>query len=81
MANKLRIDGLSNIVLDRDLVQLFTAHGKVLEAQVICDPATGLGSGAGLVDMGSGPQAVAAASALDGSLYMGRKLTVTPSGG
>lgn len=79
MANKLRINGLSNIVLDRELVDLFTSHGTVLQARVICDPATGLGSGGGLVEMGSEPEATAAASALDGREYMGRPLSVTRS--
>lgn len=77
MANKLRIDGLSNIVLDGELQDLFTTHGAVLEARVITDPATGLGSGGGLVEMGSEPEAAAALSALDGVEYMGRPLSVT----
>jgi len=79
MTGKLRIEGLSNIVLDRELLELFAAYGTVLGARIIADPGTGLGCGAGLVEMGSAPQATAAASALDGRHYMGRKLTVTAS--
>lgn len=77
MASQLRINGLSNIVLDRELEALFTTHGTVVEARIIHDPATGLGSGAGMVEMRSEPEATAAATALDGFEYMGRPLSVT----
>ena len=79
MANKLRIEGLSNIVLDAELEHLFKRHGTVLEARIIPDPTTGLGSGGGLVEMGSQSEAAAAASALDGVQYMGRPLSVIRS--
>jgi RNA recognition motif-containing protein len=51
LRGRLRIEGLSNIVLDADLRRLFQPHGTVVDARIIADPVTGLGSGTGLVEM------------------------------
>jgi RNA recognition motif-containing protein len=77
MSASLRVGGLSNIVLDADLIQLFQPHGVVLEARIIPDAATGLGSGSGRVEMRSDAEALAARSSLNGAVYLGRTLTVT----
>jgi hypothetical protein len=34
MSASLRVGGLSNIVLDADLIQLFQPHGAVLKARI-----------------------------------------------
>ncbi|HSZ58721.1 MAG TPA: RNA-binding protein [Tepidisphaeraceae bacterium] len=77
MSQTLQVKGLSNIVLDADLVQLFRQHGTVVCARVIPSPSTGLGSGSGHVEMSSPAEARAASSALDGAEYLGRTLKVT----
>jgi RNA recognition motif-containing protein len=76
MSQTLQVEGLSNIVLDADLVQLFRQHGTVVCANVIHSPSTGLGSGSGRVEMSSPAEARAASSALDGAEYLGRTLKV-----
>lgn len=77
MSGKLQVRGLSNIVLEKELNQLFAPHGRVLDARIIADPVTGLGTGAGVIEMSSEPAAISAAAALNGREYLGRKLTVT----
>ena len=76
MNGRLRVEGLSNIVLDAELRQLFQPHGTVIKAQIIPDPATGLGSGAGLVEMGSESEASTAISSLNGAEHLGRRFIV-----
>ena len=73
----LQIEGLSNIVLDTDLVHLFEPHGTVVTASVTANLLTGLCSGSGRIEMGSQAEARAATAALDGAEYLGRRLKVT----
>jgi RNA recognition motif-containing protein len=79
MNGRLRVEGLSNIVLDAELRQLFQPHGTVINAQIIADPTTGLGSGAGLVEMGSDAEASTAILSLDGAEHLGRRFSVIPA--
>ena len=78
---KLRVEGLSNIILEADLRQLFQPHGSVVSATIVPDAKTGLGSGAGFVEMRSNAEASVASATLNGSEHLGRKLTVTEAGG
>jgi RNA recognition motif-containing protein len=74
--NKLYVGGLSYSVTDGQLQELFSAHGSVESAKVIADKFTGQSRGFGFVEMGSGSEAQAAISALNGTQYEGRSLVV-----
>lgn len=76
MNNKLYVGGLSYSVTDGQLQELFSAHGSVESAKVIADKFTGQSRGFGFVEMGSGSEAQAAISALNGTQYEGRSLVV-----
>jgi len=69
-----------------DLERLFSAHGTVQTVQVMKDRDTGQSKGFAFVEMGSGSEAHAAMSALNGTELKGRSLTVNearpqPEGG
>lgn len=76
MNNKLYVGGLPFSVTDGQLQELFSAHGSVESARVIADKFTGQSRGFGFVEMGSGTEAQAAISGLNGTQYEGRSLTV-----
>ena len=76
MNNKLYVGGLAYSVTDGQLQELFAAHGSVESARVITDKFTGQSRGFGFVEMGSGSEAQAAISSLNGTQYEGRSLTV-----
>ncbi len=76
MAKKLYVGNLPYGVTDRDLQELFGAHGTVASAQVITDRETGRSKGFGFVEMGSGEAADAAIASLNGQDFNGRTLTV-----
>ncbi len=76
MGKKLYVGNLSYNMTDRDLEQLFAAHGTVQSAQVIMDRETGRSKGFGFVEMGSDQEAQAAIAALSGQQHEGRALTV-----
>jgi RNA recognition motif-containing protein len=76
MNNKLYVGGLPYSVTDGQLQELFSAHGTVESAKVIADKFTGQSRGFGFVEMGSGSEAQAAISALNGTQYEGRSLVV-----
>ncbi len=76
MGKKLYVGNLSYDVSSSDLEQMFTPHGAVESAQVIEDRATGQSKGFGFVEMGSGEEAQAAITALNGQDHGGRALTV-----
>ena len=76
MNNKLYVGGLSYSVTDGQLQELFSAPGSVESAKVIADKFTGQSRGFGFVEMGSGSEAQAAISALNGTQYEGRSLVV-----
>ena len=76
MNNKLYVGGLAYSVTDGQLQELFSAHGSVESARVITDKFTGQSRGFGFVEMGSGSEAQAAISSLNGTQYEGRSLTV-----
>ena len=76
MGRKLYVGNLTYGVTDRELEQLFAAHGTVQSAQVIMDRDTGRSKGFGFVEMGSDKEAQAAIAALNGKEVDGRALTV-----
>ena len=76
MATKLYVGNLAYGVSNTDLENMFTPHGTVQSAQVIMDRDTGRSKGFGFVEMGSGTEATAAISALNGKESDGRALTV-----
>src|SRR5260370_20572345 len=76
VAKKLYVGNLSYETTDSDLQNLFVPHGTVQSAQVIMDRDAGRSKGFGFVEMGSGEQAQAAITALNGKEVNGRALTV-----
>lgn len=75
-SRKLYVGGLPYSVSDRQLEELFAAHGTVESARVITDRMTGRSKGFGFVEMSSTAEAEAAAEALNGSDFQGRNLVV-----
>jgi len=76
MNNKLYVGGLPYSVTDGKLQEIFSAHGAVESARVIADKLTGQSRGFGFVEMGSGSEAQAAISGLNGTQLEGRSLVV-----
>jgi cold-inducible RNA-binding protein len=76
MSKKLYVGNLSYTVSNRDLEEMFTAHGAVASANVITDRETGRSKGFGFVEMADEQGAQAAISALHGKAVEGRSLTV-----
>jgi RNA recognition motif-containing protein len=76
MTNKVYVGGLSYATTDKQLEDLFAAHGAVESARVITDRMTGRSKGFGFVEVASGAEAQKAIQALNGSEFDGRSLTV-----
>jgi RNA recognition motif-containing protein len=76
MGSKLYVGGLPYSVTDGRLQELFSAHGTVESANVISDKFTGQSRGFGFVEMSGSGEAQAAISALNGTQFEGRTLTV-----
>lgn len=76
MAKKLYVGNLSYTTLEDDLRDEFTKHGEVLSATLIIDQATGRSKGFGFVEMASDEDAAKAITALNGTLFMDRTITV-----
>ena len=76
MNNKLYVGGLPYSVTEGQLEEIFQAHGTVASAKVISDKFTGQSRGFGFVEMSSGLEAQTAISALNGTQFDGRTLTV-----
>jgi RNA recognition motif-containing protein len=76
MGNKLYVGGLAYSVTEGRLKELFASHGTVESANVISDKFTGQSRGFGFVEMSSGKEAQSAISALNGTQFEGRTLTV-----
>jgi len=76
MGNKLYVGNLAYSVGDKDLEQMFRAHGTVQSAKVIMDRDSGRSKGFAFVEMGSDSEAQAAIDGLNGTDIQGRALTV-----
>jgi RNA recognition motif-containing protein len=78
MSTQLYVGNLGNSVASFDLENLFGDYGTIVFARVKTNPATGMCSGCGVVEMGTDDQADAAVAALHGSHFDGRAMTVRP---
>jgi hypothetical protein len=76
VGKKIYVGNLSYNVGKNELQQMFGAHGTVVSAQVITDRDTGRSKGFGFVEMGTEQEAQAAISALNGTAFDGRNMTV-----
>lgn len=76
MGSKLYVGNLPFSANSSDLDGLFAGYGQVRSAQVIMDRDTGRSKGFGFVEMSSDAEAQAAISALNGTDFQGRALTV-----
>src|SRR5258705_6622559 len=89
MRAKLFVGNLSFNISENDLQDAFAANGKVVEANLMMDRATGRPRGFGFVTMSTPEEAQKAIDALNGKELGGRALTVNiarpredrPSGG
>jgi RNA recognition motif-containing protein len=76
MGTKIYVGGLPYSTTEAQLNDLFTAHGTVQSARIITDKFTGQSRGFGFVEMGSAEEAKKAITALNGTQFEGRTLTV-----
>jgi RNA recognition motif-containing protein len=76
MNNKLFVGNLSFEVTENDLQDAFSAHGTVLEANLMQDRMTGRSRGFAFVSMSNDQEAEKAIAALNGTEMRGRALTV-----
>ena len=76
MGKKLYVGNLGYGIGNRELEQLFAAHGTVCSAEVITDRTTKQSKGFGFVEMGGDQDARAAIAALNGKEIEGRTITV-----
>src|SRR6058998_2597326 len=76
MSTKLFVGNLSFNTTENDLQDAFSAHGTVVEANLMMDRMSGRPRGFGFVTMGSPEEAQKAIEALNGAQLDGRALTV-----
>lgn len=76
MGSKIYVGGLPYSATESQLNDLFAAHGTVESARVITDKFTGQSRGFGFVEMSAAEEARAAITALNGTQFDGRTLTV-----
>ena len=76
MGSKIYVGGLPYSTTEAQLNELFASHGTVESARVITDKFTGQSRGFGFVEMATSEEAQAAISALNGTQFGGRTLTV-----
>ncbi len=76
MAKKLYIGNLSYSTHEEDVREAFAKIGEVLSATLIVDQTNGMSKGFGFVEMASDEDADKAISALNGTTFMDRTITV-----
>lgn len=76
MGTKIYVGGLPYSTTEAQLNDLFATHGTVQSARIITDKFTGQSRGFGFVEMGSADEATKAITALNGTQFEGRTLTV-----
>ena len=89
MSTKLYVGNIAFTTTEEQLREAFSAHGVVVELNLMMDRETGRPRGFGFVTMGSPEEAQAAIAGLNGRSVGGRELTVNlarpreerPSGG
>jgi RNA recognition motif-containing protein len=75
--NKLHVGGLPYDVDEKGLADLLGPFGTVKSAKVITDRDTGRSKGFGFVEMSTAAEAQSAITALNGSAFGGRTLSVS----
>lgn len=76
MGSKVYVGGLPYSTTDQQLNDLFAQHGNVTSARIITDKFTGQSRGFGFVEMATDDEAKNAITALNGTQFGGRTLTV-----
>lgn len=76
MGAKVFVGGLPYATTDQQLQDLFAQYGAVASARIITDKFTGQSRGFGFVEMASDGDAQKAITALNGTQFGGRTLTV-----
>ena len=76
MSNKIYIGNLPFRVDENTLKELFAKIGEVQSVKIITDVTTGRSKGFGFIEMTSDEDVEKAISALNGTMVMGRPLTV-----
>ena len=76
MSNKLFVGNISFNTTENDLQEAFSAHGTVLEANLMMDRMTGRSRGFAFVTMSSPDEAQKAIQAMNGAQLDNRALTV-----
>lgn len=76
MSMKLYVGGLAYSVGDKELEELFTAHGAVMSASVIKDRDSGQSKGFGFVEMTDVKEGQNAIKELNGKEISGRSIVV-----
>ena len=77
MAKKLYVGNLPFSTTREELTELFSAHGEVVDVNVIIDKFSGRSKGFAFVEMSTEEEAQKAATALDGSTVGERQIKVT----
>jgi RNA recognition motif-containing protein len=76
VSNKLYVGGLSYLVTEGQLQEIFAAHGTVASVRMIADKSTGHSRGFAFVEMSSEAEARKAMEAVNGIRLEGRTLAV-----
>jgi len=76
MAKKLFVGNLPFTITDDSLMQIFSAYGKVVSANVVFDKFSHRSKGFAFVEFETEEEAAAAMQALDGSEQEGRNIAV-----
>lgn len=76
MGMKLYVGGLAYATTDKDLEEMFGAHGTVTSVSIIKDRDSGQSKGFGFVEMAEVKDGQTAIKELDGKDVGGRKITV-----
>jgi len=76
MAKKLYVGNLSYNTQEEDLREAFSKIGEVVSATLITDQASGRSKGFGFVEMATDEDAAKAITAMNGTSFMDRTITV-----
>ena len=79
MSTKLHVGNISSVVLEGDLVAMFSQFGSVEAVEIARDPVTGLNRGFAIVAMSRDEDASAAIARLNFTQYAGRTIGVSRS--
>ena len=77
MSTKLHVGNISSVVLEGDLVAMFSQFGSVEAVEIARDPVTGINRGFAIVAMSRDEDASAAIARLNFTQYAGRTIGVS----